>query len=118
MVYGYHSKSLLTTDRNVITLLLPLAARKPKLGFPYRSEALTIYRAQLLLPALPQATTINVYHLIRRFHRNTHSMLVVPVAPQGRPPAESYVPCGPRGLCFRPQGPKNMSIENRHIKIH
>ena len=39
---------------------MPLAARKPKLVFPYSSPALTVQRAGLWLTALPQAMTTNI----------------------------------------------------------
>ena len=52
-VYGYPSRFFLTACRKEKVDLLPLAARKPNLVFPYRSPALTVLRAQIDLAAWP-----------------------------------------------------------------
>ena len=53
-------RSFLTTCRKEIDIFVePLAARKPKLSFPYRLAALTVWRAKLYPTVLPQAVTMN-----------------------------------------------------------
>ena len=33
-------------------------------------------------------------------------------------PQAVTIPCGPRGLSFRPQGQKNIPFEDKHIELH
>ena len=52
-VYSWRLISFLTAFRKEIVVSLSLAARKPELGFSYRSAALAAWRARLYLNPLP-----------------------------------------------------------------